>query len=441
VAKYPEIESKQLEFKETVPESYRQLIRECVAFANTTGGSLVIGVRDKDQEVIGVPLLAVEKFIEDFPNSIHQAVHPTIMPQISTLNIEGRYLIKVAIPAGMSKPYVIQSEGNPGGIYIRSGTSTLKAKREHIEELKQMSGHIAYDAESVNCPTSALLPKLLTRIYGRHHTEKTLIADRVLVQTTDGSLKPTRAAVLMFAAAPQDYVAEAIVLVSHFRGTLGRDIIRTTELDGPIPELLDKTLSLTANWTETNFRLSGAKLRGVPLVPQIALREIIANALIHRKYAVAGAVKIAIYEDRLEIFSPGDLPAGIRIDDLGHGVTDLRNPLIAKYARKFKLMEKLGSGISVANQACKENSLRPPEFVEGANFFKATFHFEKSYSNTVSPDTLALQIAKDSGLVTKNDLVVRGIADRTASKTLSDLVERGDLQRIGRGPSTKYLLA
>ena len=352
----------------------------------------------------------------------------------------GCYLLEIAVPMGMSKPYFILAEGTPDGIYIRSGSSTLRAKPEHIEELQRLNRNFTYDSEPLNIAAGVLSPKLLRRIYGANFTDKTLIADKVLIQATAGQFFPSRAAVLMFCEAPHDHIPEAIAIVSHFKGTAGRDIIRSAEVEGPIPELIDKVIKLVSAWTEVNFKLRGVVLQGVSTIPELALREIVANAFIHRKYSIAGAVKIAIFEDRIEIFSPGDLPVGIRIEDLGCGVTDLRNPLLAKFARKFKLMEKLGSGISTACRVCRESSLREPEFTEGANYFKTLFRFEKSYQKGIHPDDLAIKIVQDEGVVTKKSLVQQGIADRTASKALSDLVQQGILRKIGRGPSTKYIL-
>lgn len=441
MAAFDRVESRTLEIKEEIPGSYRALIRTCVAFANDSGGDLIIGVRDNDLEIMGVPLVDVEKFLEDFPNAIHQAVNPTIIPQIKTHNIDGKYILSITIPMGMSKPYCVSAEGFPDGVYLRSGRSTLRAKKDHVEEIKLLTSSQTYDGEPIKVDVKELNREILTKIYGENFTKETLASDRVLVADMTGQTWPTRAAVLMFCNQPHHDVPEAITLVTQFRGVDGRDIVRTSEIEGPIPVLLDKTVRLTQAWTESHFKLQGAVLAGESPVPTLALREIIANALIHRKYSVAGAVKVAIYDDRIEIFSPGDLPPGIRVEDLGHGVTDLRNPLLAKFARKLKIMEKLGTGIRAAVEACHRQALKTPEFIEGANFFKAIFYFEKCLHVSMNSDTLALKILKERGWVDKQSLVQAGVADRTASKILSDLVAKGLLLKVGRGPKTRYIAA
>ena len=436
---YDKDESKLLEFKESTAGGYASLIRECIGFANSSGGSLIIGVRDHDKELLGVSAETIDKFLEDFPHSIHQAVEPTIIPVIKVINTGKVHLIEIVIPLGMNKPYFLKSSGFPGGVYIRSGRSTIKAKPEHVREMESLNDTTSLDARPIDVSPTILSNRSLDSIYGEHVTEGTLLGDKVLVQTTMGSLHPTRAAILMFCDRPDTHLPESIIIVSHFSGTKGRDIIRTSELFGPIPELVDKALSLVQAWTEMNFKLRGAVLTGVSSVPNVALREILINSLIHRKYSIVGAVKVAIFEDRLEVFSPGDLPPGIRLEDLGNGSTDLRNPLLAKFARKFRLMEKLGSGIRIARDACLEASLAPPTFIEGANHLKTVFNFENKYSEAVNPRMIAKEIIETKEMIQKKDLVERGVRDRTASKTLSDLVSEGYLIKIGNGRSTKYL--
>lgn len=148
---------------------------------------------------------------------------------------------------------------------------------------------------------------------------------------------------IFFSKSPELVIPEAIVICTQFKGTKGRNIIRSQEITGPIPQLVEKSLNLVISWLETNLEISkSGQLQGTTPVPDIALREAIINAVIHRKYFIQGATKIAIYENRIEIFSPGEFPGLVSIDNLGDGTTFLRNPALAKLARKSKLVEKLG---------------------------------------------------------------------------------------------------
>ncbi len=128
--------------------------------------------------------------------------------------------------------------------------------------------------------------------------------------------------------------------------------------------LVHQALVQTISFIEKNYRLQKTKLSADSPVPEVALREAIVNALVHRKYSLACSVKIAVYDNRVEIFSPGCFPSTISPQNIGDGSTFLRNPLLAKFARKLKLIEKLGSGIPTMISSCKEAGIKPPEFSE-----------------------------------------------------------------------------
>lgn len=126
------------------------------------------------------------------------------------------------------------------------------------------------------------------------------------------------------------------------------------ELFGPVPTLSESCMNLITQWLEQNLALNKSRLRGYIPIPEEALREAILNALIHRKYTIPGATKIALFEDRLEIFNPGGFPGLVSLENLGDGTTFLRNRVVARIARKMRLMEKIGSGIRLIFEAVKQ---------------------------------------------------------------------------------------
>src|SRR5262249_50862983 len=146
--------------------------------------------------------------------------------------------------------------------------------------------------------------------YGKSVTHKRLLADKILIQQVANKelLAPTIAGVLMFAEEPHTTIPEALIRCTRFRGKGGRDIIRTEEITGPIEQQSATVMKILEAWLATDYELQGAKLKGRLLIPEDALREAVLNALMHRKYNIPGAIKIAIYDDRLEVFSPGCFP-------------------------------------------------------------------------------------------------------------------------------------
>ena len=198
---------------------------------------------------------------------------------------------------------------------------------------------------------------------------------------------------------------------------------------------------LIHSWLQRNFVLEQTKLKGQSIIPQEALREAIVNALIHRKYSIIGATKIALFENRLEIFNPGSFPGLVDINNLGDGTTYLRNPTIANIARRHRYMEKLGTGISLILGSCKKAGLKAPEFIEGADSVKIIFHFIPDIKSIIPEENNILNLFKIYDEINASNVIeLLNVSRNTATRKLNKLVKSGILQRIGkRGPGTKYI--
>jgi ATP-dependent DNA helicase RecG len=222
---------------------------------------------------------------------------------------------------------------------------------------------------------------------------------------------------------------------------LGRDIIQTVELKGPISALAESAFTLLAQWLERDLKLQRIHLKGRSLVPHEALREALVNAVVHRKYSIPGPIKIALYDDRLEIFSPGAFPGMISIANLGDGTTFLRNIVVARLARKMRLMEKLGTGIRLIFDSCRRAGLRRPEYNESGDFVKLTFFFERvPRTAEISADTI-IEMAKKSGVLRPSDISREyDVSRNTVSRRLNGLVQEKILKRHGKGAGVFYEL-
>lgn len=440
---YPEHESKTLEFKSEIPK-WQNLIKTCVAFANTSGGKIIIGVEDKTRKIIGITEATQDRMYEEFRNSLYDSTSPNIYAQLYEKNIADNIVFIIEIAPGLKKPYFIKSEGIRNGVYIRVGSSTRRANQDTIEELKRESTRITYDEEIISRENVILSKKLLEELYKKHFKTRQLEADKVVVPSAINpeKVQPTVAGVLFFTEEPQNYVPEAVVICTLFRGIEGRHIIQTLELTGPIPYLAEQAVGLTSGWLEREFELKGIKLQGNLPIPQDALREAILNALIHRKYSIPGAVKISIYDDRCEIFSPGGFPGLVDINNLGDGTTYLRNPIIARLARKTKLVEKLGSGIRMIFNSCRKMGIRKPEYFENGDFVKIVFYFAPSKNMTAEDDTVLLQYITQNRMITVPDAMqILEVSRNTATRRLNQLVKLKKIVRIGKGPAVRFELA
>ena len=439
-------ESKTLEFKEDIPKK-DQIIRTCVAFANGAGGRIIIGIGDKTKNIIGVSVKTRDKIFDEVASSIKDSVEPYLIPEIYERNINNKTIVIIQIYPGNRPPYCIKSERHKSykGVYLRVGSTTRQADKEYIKDLYRQQINTYFDEESSNIVFSNLNNKLLREIYSKRTSEKTYIMDKVVVRGVRNPKKvfATNAGVLFFSDRPDTHIPESIVICSHFKGKKGRNIIKSTKLTGPIPTLIESTLKLLELWLETGLKVSDSgRLKGRLLIPKVALREGVINALIHRVYFSHAPVKISLYENRLEIFSPGGLPGLISVETLGDGTTYLRNPNITRLARKYRLVETLGSGIRLIFDSCKRQHLKQPEFDASGDFVRLTFHFKEmdiNSSSDMSDEAGIIQLGEKLGEIRiKNIIENINISRNTATRKMNALIKRKLFKRYGKGAGVYF---
>lgn len=438
---FQERESKSLEFKSNV-KKFEGIIKTSVAFANGVGGKIIIGVDDKTRAIIGINDSLRDKIYDDFPNSLYDSTSPNLIPQIYEQRIGEKVVLVIEIPPSLKKPCFIRNKGIPKGVYLRIGSSTRIASQEYIEELMRENQRTSFDEQTVNTDLSALSDSLLKNYY-KKTTKEILIEDKIIGRSLANSEQyfPTIAGLLLFSNDPDKFIPEAHVICTRFSGTQGRDIIQTEEIKGSIEKQIDVSFNLVTNWIKRNYKLQGAFLKPDTLIPEIALREAITNAIVHRKYTIHGATKIALYDDHLEIFSPGNFPGHIQIKNLGEGITHFRNPTIGRMAHKLGIIEKLGSGIKLIFDSCQKASLAAPIFNEDGDYVKVTFEF-KSIKNERKPDIeILLDYFKSKQVLTIHEIISHlDRSKNTAFKILHELIDQGLVKKIGKGRNTRYTL-
>ncbi|MCH9634427.1 MAG: hypothetical protein S4CHLAM7_11780 [Chlamydiae bacterium] len=440
---FDERESKVLEFKSSLPK-FEVLIKTCIAFANGVGGRIVIGVEDITREICGINEKVRNRIYDDFPNSLFDSTSPGLLAQIYEKNFDERSVIIIQIPSILKKPCFNRKEGLPKGVYLRVGSSTRRATEEYVEDLMRESRRMSYDEESLHLSIKIFSNELLSFFFGQTQTKRRLISEKVIVQSSANSeiFFPTVAGVMHFCDNPEEYIPEASILCTHFEGVKGRNIIQTQEITGNLEQQATTSLKLIESWISRKFTLQGVKLASKPIIPHSALREAVINALIHRKYFIPGSIKIALYDDRVEIFSPGSFPGLVDVNHLGDGTTFLRNPNIARLARKLGLVEKMGTGIRLIFDSCKKAGLRIPEFHEEGDFVKLIFFVQPSKHPQTSDEESILELAKIRTDLSISEIMnYLGVSRNTATRKLNLLIVQKKLIRTGKGPSVRYNLA
>jgi len=172
-------------------------------------------------------------------------------------------------------------------------------------------------------------------------------------------------------------------------------------------------------------------------LPPVAVREAVINAVTHTDYAQRGApIRVAIFDDRLEVENPGLLPFGLTIEDLQRGISKLRNRVIGRVFHALGLIEQWGSGVQRMRAACLDAGLPEPVFEELATRFRVTISTRRVTRPTVDDmdQTILGALAKGRGLLTSEIAAAIGLTPRATRTRLARLVGRGLVREIGTGP-------
>jgi ATP-dependent DNA helicase RecG len=447
--KYPEKESSTLELKREIPQK-QQIIKSIIGFCNQYGGKLVIGVAD-DGEIVGLPEEKVADLMSSLSHSIYSSCHPPIAPMVYAQRIGGKITIVIEVSAGLYKPYFIKSRGLQEGTYIRLGPTTVQASEEIIRELQALSHGRSPDELPVYSAREEDLnrDKMLTFFerrkkegFSNKDIRSLLLSNRLLAEEHQ-QMHPTVAGLLLFGKEPQYYFSEAMCICTHFSGTAGREVLATRDCEGTLFEQYSNIFAWVTSCLNRSFSIQGATRIETLEVPESALREVIVNALVHRSYQFRSPTKLAIYDDRIEIFSPGTFPGPIAQHQLEMGFSYLRNPVLCKMFRKAGLMEKLASGFPILFESYRERKLSTPLVVEGSGFVKCILP-RPTAPYGVAPlfgerEEVVLQLLARQGTIQVGDVEESLIVSKsTAHRLLSSMLEKGVIAREGKGPSTHY---
>ena len=446
--KYPAEESSTIELKKIIPKN-DQIIKTIIGFCNQKGGKLIIGV-DTNGSIVGMPNDDIQKTMEYLNKSIFEASCPPIIPLIYSQRISDKILLIIEVSSGMNKPYYRKSEGLERGTYIRLGRSTLRATSDVIEELQWQSRGRSFDMMPVY--HTAMKELNMEMIYeflnSRKSTKIKKITNEILlsyklIAEEHSSYYSSVGGILLFGKEPQKYLSEAMIICTHFSGNSGRKAIASIDCTGPLFEQFNMAYNFVISKMESSFSMEyGPRRKEVLEVPQEAIREIILNAIVHRNYHINGPSKIAIYDNRIEVFSPGGFPGPIDVSNLKKGLTYIRNNVICKVFREAGYIEKLGSGF-ITLFCCYERANLPiPKVIEGENYIKCILP-RKAYlskSNTFEGENnKILHLFEFSDEITISDVMNECKLSRaTAGRRLARLVSQKIIRRIGEGKATRY---
>ncbi len=428
-------EGKTLEFKRDASSS-GPILKTLSAFSNTAGGTLVLGVRDRTREIVGATdPLAVE---EQIMNIAADGIRPQILPEVEIVSYRKVSLVVVKVFPGPRRPYYVASLGRDAGTFVRVGSTNRRASPELLAELERTSRNVAFDEEPMTELTADDLDLDLAR--ARFADRKKLDSRDLLalnVLTRHGRRQvPTVGGVVLFGRDRLRHFPDARIRLARFQSTDRASITDRVEAESDPVQAIEEALAFLRRSTALGMTVEGARRRDLPQYPPVALREAVINAVAHADYSQVGSpIRIAVFDDRVEIENPGLLPFGLTIEEMQRGVSKLRNRVIGRVFHELGLIEQWGSGIRRMTEACADMGLSAPTFEELGTCFRVTLR--AGTQRVRSPEGTAgriLDLLADGGeRSTAKIAAALGVTPRTARTHLKRLVEDGLVVEIGHG--------
>lgn len=457
-------EGKTLEFKRDL-SSLAPILRTLVAFANTAGGTLVIGM-DDDRTVVGVadPLREEERLA----NSIADGIRPVMMPEIDLASHEGKALLLVRVPHWRG-PFYLRAEGPEEGVYVRLGSTNRRASPEILAELQRSLSGLSFD--QLPCPdltADDLDPERIGRYFaaiGRKVSQEHLESLGVLVAQA-GRLVPSHGGLILFGRdiPRQRLFPHARMSCARFRGRDRVDFLDRLDIEGTVLEALEEAPKFIRRNTRLAARIVSMRRQDIPEYPEVALREVLVNAVAHADYSLGGMpIRVAIYSDRLEVENPGMLPFGMTLDDFKAGVSRIRNRVIVRVLRELGLVEEWGTGYRRVLRACEEGGYPPPEWQELGWALRVTFRPHPEATDTDKrtddvPVNVPINVPINEPLSERQSWFIEqlslgrplrardlawhfSVTEKTARRDIADLKGRGLIEFVGARKTGHYRLA
>ena len=307
--------------------------------------------------------------MDSITNAISDSCVPQIVPEIEPVTIQGKTVIVVTVSPGTHRPYYLKSKGKENGTYMRvAGTSRL-ASPEKIKDLEMEGAKISWD--ELTCVgfkvTEKAIKKLCKDMNARRkliqeqrgQTEKLPTVTRTnlenwkLLKKVDDEYLASNA----FALLTSDYFQFSKIQCAVFKGTDRAVFLDKREYTGPLYEQIDEALGFVLRNIRLGAKFEGVQRKEIYELPVDAIREMIVNAECHRNMTDESCVQVAIYDDRLEVTSPGGLYNGLTFEEAMGGHSKLRNRAIANVFSQIGLIEAWGTGLQRIRNAAKEYGL------------------------------------------------------------------------------------
>lgn len=426
-------ESETVELKEIVTDDIK---KEIIAFANSEGGIIYVGVAD-DGSVVGIE--DDDAVTQQISNMVRESIKPdiTMFIHYDTKILDGKKIVLVEIQRGTDRPYYLAKKGlRPEGVYVRQGTSSVPATDTAIRRMIKDTDGDSFESmrsleQSLTFDETAKEFKTRNIEFGTPQLKTLGILGKDNIYTNLGLLLSDQCTHTVKAAVFEGTGQSVFRDRKEFSGSLLKqmnDIYEFIDRRNQVHSTFDKLLRIdTRDY------------------PEVAIREALLNLLVHRDYSFSASTLISIYDDRIEFTSIGGLPSEISLDDIMLGLSVCRNPKLANVFYRLELIEAYGTGIKKIMNAY-EGSGKKPQIEVTNNAFKLilpNINVEtKDTSNYDSSEKEILSYIKKNGSITRKEVeAITDLKQTSAGRLLSKMVQSGLITVTGQGKNTKYILA
>ena len=410
-------ESINIEYKVEMPKKSEKYMKTVVAFANGRGGRIVFGVDDKTLNIVGMNPDTIFQTMDSITNAISDSCEPKIYPDVTLQSIDDKTIIVVEIHPGPMRPYYIKNKGLVDGTYVRVAGTSRHAEGYMLKELILEGQNRYFDNEpceylEINEDDIKDLCDKMKKIAIENtwnDEEKAAIRDVTknilitwgILKEDNGKIIPTNA----YALLTGKMQIQPTIQCAVFKGKTRAYFVDRREFSGPIQDQVQLAFQYVLEKINMGMQIKGIYRQDVYELPINSVRELIANAVAHRNYLEPGNIQVAIFDDRLEVTSPGMLLNTVSIKKMIEGYSRLRNPAIANAFAYMKIIEKWGTGIPRILRECKEYGLKKPELIDFDGDFRVNMYRREEKSKTTQTTTqTTTQITTQTTIkLTKND--------------------------------------
>lgn len=417
--------------------------KEIVAFANTRGGKIYIGV-ESDGSVCGVD--DADFVILQVSSSARDAIKPdvTMFMRYNVLSIENKNVIEIEVQCGVHRPYYIAVKGlRPEGVYVRQGTSSVPASDAAIRRMiKETDGDNYEEMRSLN-------QDLTFEKASAEFKKRGLLFSEPQMKTLgliDNDGLYSNLALLLSDQCPH------IIKAASFDGTDGQNFQDRREFAGSLLKQLDDAYAYLDMRNRNSATFEGLLRIDHRDYPDAALREALLNAIVHRDYSASAGTLLSVYSDRVEIISIGGLAGGLSYDDIMLGVSYCRNKNLANVFYRLQLIESYGIGMGKIMSSYNGAPIKPQILVSSGAFKVVLPNLNAAAADTTLDTSTArpgvtakektlLDLFKKQKQLTRADVEeTLGVSVSTARRFLQKLIQNGQITCSGKGKNAVYTL-